>query len=195
MNYSELQTKIAAWMKRSDLTAMIPTFIQFAEARFNRLLRVRQQETVFDSVALVDGAADLPDDFAEFKALWVDASPPKSLQVTTSEFIRSRPADANLPINYAIEGSSVICWPTAGNIRGIYYANIPALSDSNTTNWLLALAPDLYVYESLIHAEPYMKNDSRVMLWKTAADQIREELVSANRAQAISGGQLTVRVR
>lgn len=195
MTYATLQTDIAGWLHRSDLTAVIPSFIANAEARFNRRLRVRDQETSFASVELVDGAAALPDDFAEFKALWVDASPPQSLAVTTSEYVRSRPTDASKPQYFAIEGSNVICWPTAGSIKGVYYAKIPALSDSNTTNWLLDAAPDLYLAESLSHACMYIKNAPRAAEFRGEADRIMSELISASRASTIGGGPLSVRVR
>lgn len=194
-DYASLQSEIAAWLHRTDLTSRIPQFIANAEARFNRKLRMRQQETAFASVALTDGAAALPTDFEEFKALWVDASPVKPLQVATSEFVRSRAADAGSPVFYAIEGGNVICWPSAGNIKGIYYAKVPSLSDSNTTNWLLTLAPDLYLAESLVHASIFIKNDARAQALRIEADRLRDEVVSAGKAQSIGGGQLTVRVR
>ena len=44
-NYTELQTAVANWLDRDDLTARIPEFIALAEARFNRVLRLRSMET------------------------------------------------------------------------------------------------------------------------------------------------------
>ncbi len=42
--YSALQTSIANWADRDDLTAFIPDFIALTEARFNRALRLRSME-------------------------------------------------------------------------------------------------------------------------------------------------------
>lgn len=39
-DYSTLKAAIADWLARADLTSRIPTFVQFAEARINRELRV-----------------------------------------------------------------------------------------------------------------------------------------------------------
>lgn len=39
-DYATLQQAIADWLARADLTAQIPTFIQLAEQRFARDLRV-----------------------------------------------------------------------------------------------------------------------------------------------------------
>ena len=43
-NYTELNTAVANWLDRDDLTDRIPEFIALAEARFNRLLRIRAME-------------------------------------------------------------------------------------------------------------------------------------------------------
>jgi len=44
-NYTELKAGVADWLNREDLTAQIPDFITFAEARLNRTLRVREMLT------------------------------------------------------------------------------------------------------------------------------------------------------
>jgi hypothetical protein len=43
-DYSTLQAAIADELARADLASAIPTFIQLAEANFNRELRVRQMQ-------------------------------------------------------------------------------------------------------------------------------------------------------
>jgi hypothetical protein len=193
-SYATLQSAIAGELHRTDLTSKIPQWIQFAEARFNRKLRVRQQETAFASVALVAGTTALPADFAEFKALWADNDASKQLKVATTEFIRSRTTSADTPLYYAIEGSNIVCWPSSGNIQGVYYAKVPALA-SNPTNWLLDSSPDLYLYEALTYSAPYLKNDGRLLTWRAEAERIHSELTSASRAASISGGPLSVRIR
>jgi hypothetical protein len=56
-----------------------------------------------------------------------------------------------------------------------YYAKIPALSASNTSNWLLLKSPDLYLYSSLLGAEAYLKNDDRLTIWGCQQDHRRYE--------------------
>ena len=43
-NYTDLQTSIANFLARSDLTAQIPDFIKLAEVRLSRELESRSQE-------------------------------------------------------------------------------------------------------------------------------------------------------
>lgn len=45
-NYADLQTSVATWLQRTDLTATLPDFITLFESFANRTLRVRQQEAV-----------------------------------------------------------------------------------------------------------------------------------------------------
>ena len=42
--YSELQTAVANWLDRDDLSARIPEFVALAETRMNRVLRIRIME-------------------------------------------------------------------------------------------------------------------------------------------------------
>ena len=43
--YGTLQTAVANWLDRDDLSARIPEFIALSEAIFNRTLRIRAMET------------------------------------------------------------------------------------------------------------------------------------------------------
>ena len=43
-NYSDLKTTVANYLARSDLTSVIPDFIQLAEQRLRRELRIRQPQ-------------------------------------------------------------------------------------------------------------------------------------------------------
>ena len=46
-----------------------------------------------------------------------------------------------------------------------YRKLIPALSDTNTTNWVLARYPDLYLYGTAVHSAPYLQFDERLSMW------------------------------
>jgi CBS-domain-containing membrane protein len=60
-NYTDLQTTIASYLARSDLTAMIPDFIRLAETRLRRELRIRQMLKVVTTTAVAgDSTVELP---------------------------------------------------------------------------------------------------------------------------------------
>lgn len=195
--YSQLQTAVLGWVHRegdSAFAALVPDFIRLAEVRFNRTLRTRQQETSFASVALTNGAADLPSGFLAFKELRCDASPAYTLEPRPQEWVRNQADVSAQPLYFALTGSQVICWPQTGSIKGTYYAEIPPLA-SNESNWLLAAHPDLYLFATLTEAALYMQSDDRVPLWADKAASLLEQVKSIDAATQISGGPLSVRVR
>ena len=52
------------------------------------------------------------------------------------------------------------------NWEVLAYQLPPLLSDSNETNFLTDFAPNVLLYRSLIEAEPFLKNDSRIQTWQ-----------------------------
>src|SRR5690606_25300785 len=85
------------------------------------------------------------------------------------------------PVYFSVLGTEMELLPTPNqeyDIGILYRANIPALSDANTANWLLTMAPDVYLYGALLEASPYLENDSRVALWGTA---FRDSIDALNR--------------
>jgi hypothetical protein len=69
------------------------------------------------------------------------------------------------------------------------------LSSTNTTNWLLTQAPDVYLYGSLMQAAPYLKEDERITVWASIYARGLEELQIADDRGATSGGAIMMRAR
>ena len=65
--YGELQTSVANWLDRDDLTARIPEFIALCESMVIRPLRVRGMETLDTSIDTVGGQRnyDLPSGYLQ----------------------------------------------------------------------------------------------------------------------------------
>ena len=56
--YAELQTAVANWLDRDDLTDRIPEFIALAEAKMNRVLRISLMENVSTALLMSGGVRD-----------------------------------------------------------------------------------------------------------------------------------------
>ena len=56
--YAELQTAVANWLDRDDLTARIPEFIALAEAKMNSNLRISLMENVSTALIMSGGVRD-----------------------------------------------------------------------------------------------------------------------------------------
>jgi hypothetical protein len=169
--FAGLKATIADYLNRDDLTAIIPSFITIAEAKFNRKLRTRQM------IKRAEGQIETsffayPADWLQAKEFQLNTNPIVRLQFVTEaqgdELKAQRYLNIGQPVYYTITGSQLEFIPTPDTTYSAeltYYAKIPALSDSNTSNWLLAYAPDLYLYGALMEAAPYLKDDERLPVW------------------------------
>lgn len=197
--FAELKASIADWLNREDLTSVIPDFISMAEAKFNRTIRDRRM--IKRATSTVDsGYVDQPTDWLETISLITTASPPVVLEYMSSKAMNELRATerTGTPIAYTQYNDQFYLFPvpTANlTVELTYYEKIDALSDSNTSNWLLTGHPDIYLFGSLLQAEPYLKNDERLMTWGAMLTQAMEELrMESERAKRPDGG-LHVRKR
>jgi len=168
-NYSELQTAVADFLNRDDLTSVIPTFISLAEAQIARDLRHwRQQRRVTTTVD--EQYENLPTDFVEMVSLRTDDD--YTLEFASRGEIMRRKLDlggtSGRPIVFTLNAGQIEFVPTPDasyTLEMVYYARIPALSDTDTFNWLLTNYPDVYLYGALLHAAPYLADDVRLAVW------------------------------
>jgi hypothetical protein len=183
--YAQLQTEIANWLDRTDLTATIPTFIELAEANFNRVIRQPDMITKDDSFSIAGRYTTLPTDTLEIVRIVLDLTPVIVLEYMTPEELSERRVSltgGGKPYYFTTVGGStnqleVLRSPDSTYTASIiYYTRIAALTDSATTNWLLTSHPDIYLYGALVEAEPYLKNDDRMPMWTSRLDKALNDL-------------------
>jgi hypothetical protein len=177
--YTELQTAVTEYLARDQdttLIARIPTFIQLAEAKFNRSLFVRQMEqrstAVVDTVSTEPEFISLPSDFQSMRRVRLSSVTGKPCLEFKSgtqmdEFRFGTSNVTGQPRYFTIFGDEIELAPTPDDdytIEMVYRKNVPALAD-NDPNWLLTLAPDLYLYGALLESAPYIKEDGRIQTW------------------------------
>jgi hypothetical protein len=200
-NYSELQTSITKWLSRTgdtNLATLGVDFIMLAEAKFNRGFRTRNMETA-TSLTPTAGVCTLPVDYLELRRIYIDTDTPIELEYLTPEnFYLKYPIMSNDGVSpsryYTIEGSSVILSEstTSNNIKILYYQKIPALSISNTTNWLLTAHPDLYLAESLSEAYDVIKNEALAQKWLNKSMLIGQQIIESDKHGKYSGSVMRV---
>lgn len=199
--YAQLQSAIADYLNRDDLTAVLPSFVTLAEAKFNRELRTRDM-MVRAQATSSNEYVSLPDDFLQHYSLELDtasAAPPINyVGPQEAKILKSQHPTAGTTFYYTmIDGAfQIIPAPTENlDLKMVYYAQIPALSNSNTTNWLLTKSPDLYLYSAMLEASPYLKDDERVQLWAAARSQVLDAMNIESERAMRSSIQLTARRR
>lgn len=176
-NYADLQTTIASYLARTDLTAQIPDFIQLAETRLRRELRIRQMLKVATTTTVAnDSTVELPSDYLQMRDLHVNTNPIQTIEyVSPSNFYRNTYSTVNgLPRQYTVLAQEFQFAPlpdSAYTLQMMYYAAPPYLSSTNTSNVFLANCPDLLLYGALGEAEPYLMNDARLATWAQMYDR------------------------
>jgi hypothetical protein len=197
-NYSELQTAVANWLDRDDLSARIPEFISLAEARFNRLLRLRSMESK-QTASTVGGQRNynLPASYIQMRNFQLNTSPITTLSYVTPEIYDRLwgGSTGGIPKFYTIVADEISLGPIPGSVitmEMLFYKRFDNLSASTTTNWLLTYAPDIYLYASMLEAEPFIMNDERVPLWATALERAITDMQEQDNKDRHSGSALRV---
>ena len=201
--YAELQTAVANWLDRDDLTDRIPEFIALAEAKMNRVLRISLMENVSTAIIMAGGTRDysLPTGFTGMKEFHLTTSPITPLSYITPEMMNRMWAGSNAgrPQAFTLFSDAgtrkIKIGPSpdsAYTTSMLYLKKIDSLSVSNPTETMLTENPDVYLYGALLEAEPFLMNDARVQLWAGMLQQVAKDLQDRDIFDRHSGSALRV---
>jgi len=185
--YDGLKASIANWLNRNDLTAEILDFIELAENRIFHEVRVPTNEKTVLLTLSSDGYATLPSDFLEIKDIFWNYVPLD--RISLIDLYGYVSASGN-PTFFARETYRLKFFPTptvldSDELRMIYYYDAGRLSSTDTTNVLLSLAPELYLYGALVEAANFLGSDSQK--WEIGYQQAFGRLVKHARDSEVSG--------
>jgi hypothetical protein len=200
-SYAWLISTAADFLNRQDLNATIPTFIALAESGFNRSIRSRKM-LGRSTANLINHFTTLPEDFLEAKNVQLNTTPVQPLEYVSLEMAddlrQSKFRSVGKPQFYTIVGDTIEVVPVPDGTYQIeltYYKRIPRLSNSATSNWLLELNPDLYLYGTLVASAPYLKEDERLPMWAEWTKSLIAALNDESDRAERSGSILKIRQR
>jgi len=192
-NYDQLLALAAKFLKRQDLTALMPTFVMFAEQYFNRKVMVSARRTSF-SFTPSTNVFPLPSDCeTPIQAYWggriLDFFP------------------RGFESGYAGGNSAVIAngWQIIGQnislsvrdfdqlFRLDYYATLEGLSETNESNWMLEDCPDGYLGGLLHEAFSYVRDTQNATYWLQKRDAAISDYVDNDASNRRPDDQLTIR--
>jgi hypothetical protein len=198
--YSDLQTSVANYLGRSDLTSQIPDFISLAELRLSRDIRTRRMlKTVTTTMVVNDATVGLPTDFLSIRDVFVQGLPRTVVSyLSPSAFSSNSRADQQgLPVFYTMRGNELEFAPKPDStytLQMLYYSKPTELSSTTTTNEFLANYPDALLYASLLEAEPYLMNDPRTQTWSSLYNQAITRINTSDEESEFSGVPLVMTV-
>ena len=183
-DYATLQTAVADYLAKSNLTTFIPNFIQNAENKLYRTLNLRNEETALN-ISVSSGVGAVPADFKALSFAYVDESPVKVLTKITLEALYTKypvRSGAETPAFIAREGANFVFgpYPKDFTLKGLYYAKQEPLRTTDPS-WYVTNAPDVLLYGALLESEPFIREDERIPVWQVFYDNAVETLREENR--------------
>ena len=210
--YAGLQAAVADWLGRDDLAEQIPIFIQLAEKRMNRELRLRvMEQTATAAIPAGTHIVELPERrvdgdwkvFLEMRDLaWRGKDNVlRNLRYAPPDDYVAQSRPSGIPEQYTIIADKLYLLPAPawdGELRLTYFGEIPPLSDAQPANNVLLMFPDLYLYASLVESGPFTRSSAPLETWAeyySAARQKAEQKEQRARFTANLSMRPTRRVR
>ncbi len=191
--YTELKAEIADFLERNDLTAVVDTFIDLAEAEMQRELKLQAFETTAN-VTITAGTGDLPTGFNKARSVYWDGDTTNLLRyVTPDELERINSGNPSNVSYYSVVGTSVkVADDQSGTLVMTYTANFTPLSGSNATNSILTNHPACYLYGALAQAAIYLKDFDGAGAYRKVFESELQQVKNDNTDKKYVG-QLAVR--
>jgi hypothetical protein len=196
MNYTQLQADIAGWLNRSDVSAVIPTWIRMAEQRMSRDPRLRVQDAVIrEDLTVSSHFTTLPTAFRRMVNIErADGHPLEYRSPQEMDRLRAQQISGEIRY-YSILGRELELLPVpsaAEDLEIVYYSAVPELTSLAPTNWLLSAAYDIYLYASLAESAPYFKEDERIQTWEAMYNARCDAYRDSSVVDEFSGSPLVI---
>ncbi|OOZ38341.1 phage adaptor protein [Solemya elarraichensis gill symbiont] len=163
--YAELKTALADWSHRSDLTTKMGDFIVLAESRFNDALRIKAMNALEDLTAVLGSRfISFPTGMKKLNGLSLVSGTEWTplIQLSASALDKEISDTQGEPVYYAI--TNKIEFDCQSNNAYTVTARVfteNGLSDSVTTNDLLAEYPNIYLFSSLVELFDYIGDETQ----------------------------------
>jgi len=198
-NYSAFVTTVENYLARTDLTSVIPDFVQMAQLRMSRDLRTEAMLKVATTTPS-DNKVAFPTDFLELREMHFQGNPPILLEFQSPDlFFRNGQTTLSGRSHYfTMLGTEFQFAPSQDSsytIQILYYAQPTFISSTTSSNLFLAYYPDALLYATLAEAEPYLLNDARIATWSALYDRAIANIKTSDLGQTYAYTTLNVTPR
>lgn len=171
MDYTAFQTLVGQYLHRTDLSALIPTFIEHGRIRMCDRLRVQEMET-WATVTLTAGVGSLSSDVVAVRAV---TGPTRPLMPAPIEQVRQTTSESV----YAVLGLDLYA-PGCSTCTVDYWERPQTLvgAAGSATRTILSLYPTVWLYAALVEAYVYIRDMEAEQSHQVRLD---EEVDRANR--------------
>lgn len=174
--YSDLIQEAKNWSGRPDIPeSQYHSFTYFTGSIANQVLRIAPMEWTAIVDVNPDGTAVIPPDFQELKSITCVFNSETSVplkRVSWDQFVNF--------YNNAEDRDTTSRWfsrqggfwflapkpPVGSKITVHYFRTIPDISETEQTNWLIQVAPLVYLYGTLHFLYMYILDEERAKYWE-----------------------------
>jgi hypothetical protein len=198
-NYTTFVSTVESYLARTDLTTVIPDFVQMAQLRMSRDLRTEAMLKVATTTPS-DNKVAFPSDFLELREMHFQGNPPIILEYQSPDlFFRNGQTSLSGRSHYfTMLGTEFQFAPSQNSdytIQILYYGQPTFISSTTASNLFLAYYPDALLYATLAEAEPYLMNDPRVATWSALYDRAIANIKKSDLGQTYAYTTLNVTPR
>lgn len=189
-SYATLKSTALDWCHRPDFAAQVADAVAFTEARLYDMLLLKNAESE-EALTLTKGQnfVALPTGYISPIAFWLVVSSIRvPLQFARPQELPYFPT-ASYPKYCAIDGDNIRFDCPASSAFQAYFRCMKssALSDSNTSNYLLTRRPDIYLAGTIAELARYMQDEGLYAVWESKFQSGCKELKAAeNRARGLA---------
>lgn len=190
--YSGLRATLTDFLHRSDLSAPAADLILLGETWLMRKVRSTEMETALSSAISASGTLTAPTGFLGLKNAYIDGSPTQKLYVMSiAQLLDKYPLRSSdgKPKFIAYDAGTFHFGPfpdSTYTVKGTYYKRQGPVSSAVYD--LFTNHQDLFLMASLCEAEPYIKNDKRMPMWKAKRDELLNDVNTQSQGISYSGG-------
>jgi hypothetical protein len=183
--YGELQTAVLNFLGRAgdtEIVARVPEAIALFEAKARRRLKSRVGEVRYNNATIASEYTELPSDLVKLRSVRTVGNDQRALQIVPDDVINLADDGASgVPVRCSVVGTALRVNPIPASTITvqIVYTRLTALSGSSATNWLLDLAPDVYLTGTLGEIGVWT-SDERAELWQAKAQAMLDDLNKAH---------------
>jgi len=182
MTYDSLTSTVLQYLERSDpaVVEAIPTFITLCEFEIAQNIKTLGQMEVVDSVMQIGNPViPKPARWRKTTSMTLSNNSVKQpIFVRKLEYLNNyaqEVTETGTPLYYAdYDYDHWLVAPTpdkAYPFEALCYTRLEPLSSSHQTNWLTQNAPNAMLFGTLKQTAPFLKNDARLVVWKSMFDE------------------------
>jgi hypothetical protein len=198
---SDIRERVRAWSNRKDMSdTLLNDFVNIAQARLNRLLRIPPLEAQILLTPDEQGIVRVPRNFLKMIAVWYTDSQGRKISLDRKDaaYVNQLASKGEgCPLFFARQGLEIQLSPVptgsaVGSLELYYYSSIQPLTTDSDTNWFTVDAPEILLYGALTELSLYLRDEIGAGQWEAKFQNHSKEIQNMEDIAMWSGGTLAI---